>query len=240
MSIEFNSYDDSDEEQEHINKFSYLFKPIILKSFNSSLYFSEDDLKKIKEKNENLLEGKKKEFKISDKGVYSITKPLDALWIMDCIKKIIPNIKNLTITDSTAGLGGNTISFAKEFKKVNGIEINEVHFNLLKNNVEILDFDNVELHNANYMEKYNELKEDVVFIDPPWGGKKYHYIKYFNVRLGKVPISVLINLLYQKGVEYVVLKCPYNTNVTDILRYVGYNNCSIFKSSHIWLLIFSN
>ena len=99
MSIEFNSYNSSDEEHEHINKFSYLFKPIVLKSFNSSLYFSEDDLKKIKEKNENLDEGKKKEFKISDKGIYSITKPLDAIWIMDCIKRTIPNIKELTITD---------------------------------------------------------------------------------------------------------------------------------------------
>ena len=28
-------------------------------------------------------------------------------------KKSIPNIGELTITDSTAGLGGNTISFAK-------------------------------------------------------------------------------------------------------------------------------
>ena len=48
MSIEFNSYESSDEEQEHINKFSYLFKPIVLKSFNSSLYFSDERFEKNK------------------------------------------------------------------------------------------------------------------------------------------------------------------------------------------------
>ena len=27
------------------------------------------------------------------------------------------------------------------------------------------------------MDEYNKIQEDVVII-PPWGGKKYHYIKY--------------------------------------------------------------
>ena len=87
---------------------------------------------------------------LSDKGIYSITKPLDALWIMDC-KKSIPNIGELTITDSTAGLGGNTISFAKEFKFVNSVEINDIHFCVLKNNTEILDIENIKLIKGNYM-----------------------------------------------------------------------------------------
>ena len=230
MSVEFHN------EEEYEKKFTYLFKPILLKNFNPSLYFNDDDIKKLKIKNTEKNENNK--FMLSDKGIYSITKPLDALWIMDCMKKSIPNIGELTITDSTAGLGGNTISFAKEFKFVNSVEINDIHFCVLKNNTKILDIKNINLIKGNYMEEYDKLQEDVVFIDPPWGGKKYHYIKYFNIRLGKIAINYLINLLYQKGTPYVVLKCPYNTNVTDILRTVDYNNCSIYKSSNIWLLIF--
>jgi hypothetical protein len=49
-------------------------------------------------------------------GLWSITLPQDA----DTISQIILNENNsdITIIDTTAGLGGNTLSFAKYFKKV--------------------------------------------------------------------------------------------------------------------------
>lgn len=220
------------------NKFTYLFKPKILSNFNTALYFDEADIKKVKEKNDK---GENVKLMLTDKGVYSISKPIDANWIMDCVKRSIENgtkIGDMVITDSTAGLGGNTISFAKKFKAVNGVEINDIHFFVLRNNIEVLDLGNVNLVKDNYLNQLDKLKEDVVFIDPPWGGKKYHYIKYFNIRLGKIPIAKVINRLHDKGTKYVVLKCPYNTNVTDILRNSEYDNCNVFKSSNIWLLVF--
>jgi len=220
------------------NLSTYLFKPKILSNFNASLYFSNEDIQKINLKKETDINVK---FMLTDKGIYSISKPFDTEWIMNCIKNSIQhkhNINDMIITDATAGLGGNTISFAKCFKEVNSVEINDVHFSVLCNNVNILDLLNVKLINDNYLNQLDKLDEDIVFIDPPWGGKKYHYIKYFNIRLGKISINTIINMLFKKGTKYVILKCPYNTNITDIVRYSEYNNCNIFKSSNIWLLIF--
>lgn len=216
-------------------KFTYLFKPKLLTNFNPILFFDKEDIEKINEKKNN---GQNIKFQLTDKGIYSISKPDDANWIIDCMKKSIGDLSKFTITDSTAGLGGNTISFAKHFKKVNAVEINSIHFFVLQNNIQILDFENVTMINDNYLNKISDLEEDIVFIDPPWGGKKYHYIKYFNIRLGKIPISKVINILHSKSVKYVVLKCPYNINVTDLMRSVDYESCTIYKSSHIWLIIF--
>jgi 16S rRNA G966 N2-methylase RsmD len=226
---------DFDEEINSGQKNTYLYTPKILSNFNTSLYFNIEDIKKIEMKRK---EGNDVKLMLTDKGIYSISKPIDAEWIIKCIKKTVTNINELIITDSTAGLGGNTICFSKHFKKVNGIEINDIHFFVLKNNISVLELNNVKLIKDNYLNQIDKIEEDIVFIDPPWGGKKYHYIKYFNIRLGKVPICKIINILFNKNVKYVVLKCPYNTNVTDILRESEYDNCNVFKSDNIWLLIF--
>lgn len=211
-------------------KDTYYFDPKIMNNFKYDLFFDDLDIKNIK---------KNKKLMMTDKGVYSISRPLHAKWITKCIKETVGNCNELVITDATAGLGGNTLNFAKNFKKVNAVEINDIHFKVLKNNIESFQYKNIELFHENYLNiGIENINEDIVFIDPPWGGKKYHTIKYFNIRLGKVPIFKVINLLRCKGTNYVVLKAPYNTNVTNLLRDVFYDNCKIYKKKHIWLLIF--
>ena len=61
-----------------------------------------------------------KNFKSDTVGKYSITKPFEANYITNIIKEtynLIDNSKsyNLIITDGTSGVGGNTISFCKNF-----------------------------------------------------------------------------------------------------------------------------
>ena len=45
------------------------------------------------------------------------------------------NTTELDIFEGTAGLGGNIISFAKNFKSVTGVEHNEQRFEILENNM---------------------------------------------------------------------------------------------------------
>lgn len=106
----------------------------------------------------------------------------DATYITYIIKKYFNfNTNNLVIIDAMSGVGGNTISFSKNFKKVYAIEINEDRFNMLYNNINIYDFNNIEVFNSNCLNLIYNIKSDIVFFDPPWGGKDYK--NYLNLRL---------------------------------------------------------
>jgi len=72
------------------------------------------------------------------------------------------------ITDGTACVGGNTISFGRSFRKVNAVEINEERFGMLRKNCLVLRLDQkVKLVNGDYSKIHQELNQDVVFLDPP-------------------------------------------------------------------------
>jgi len=75
---------------------------------------------------------------------------------------------NSIITDGTACVGGNTISFARSFRKVNAVEVNAKRFNMLRKNCSILKVaEKVTLRKGDYSKMHQELKQDVVFLDPP-------------------------------------------------------------------------
>jgi hypothetical protein len=75
-----------------------------------------------------------KKIKINEEGLYSITRYKDANYISKLIYKFF-NSNNITITDATSNVGGNTISFCLYFNNVNAIEINNENYKLLKNNI---------------------------------------------------------------------------------------------------------
>jgi tRNA G37 N-methylase Trm5 len=85
---------------------------------------------------------------MTDISVYSITLPQEAELISQTIihlyKTFFPlkthhqqhnnQQNNITITDATANVGGNTINFSKYFKFVNTIEIDPTTFETLRHN----------------------------------------------------------------------------------------------------------
>ena len=110
--------------------------------------------------------------RIDKVGEYSISIPEDAQKTSKIILQIINN-NDIIITDATAGVGGNSISFADNFKLVNSIELDPNRFEYLKNNLSIYKLKNIKLYNSDFLQIISLLKQDVVFIDPPWGGKDY-------------------------------------------------------------------
>ena len=85
------------------------------------------------------------------------------------------------ITDATACVGGNTVSFARHFKKVQAIELDESRFHQLTHNLRLIStfysgsyfLGEVTLHKGDCLNVCAQLKQDVVFVDPPWGGSAY-------------------------------------------------------------------
>lgn len=211
-------------------------EPKILENISLNNFFCKDDI--IKAKNNN------KKLQITDKGLYSITKSDDAVWITNLILKFIKNEttlnpKNTTIIDSTSGIGGNSIHFSKYFNKVNSIEINEIHYNVLKNNIDALNIKNINIYHNNFLNlvNTNKLCGDIFFIDPPWGGKSYKNFKYFFLKIGKLPLINVLNILYESKYKYVVLKAPYNLNISLLVGAIKYDNINIYKNSKKNMLI---
>lgn len=211
-------------------------EPTVLENINLEKYFKNEDIQ-LSIKN-------KKKLKITDKGLYSISKYNDAEWITSIILSFLNDKKIIKkeIIDGTAGIGGNTINFARHFSKVYAVEINNTHYNVLKNNLEALSIKNVIFYLDNFLNILDNLKNNcnVFFFDPPWGGKTYKNFKYFNLKIGKMPVYNVINILYEKNFKYVILKAPYNLNISPIFSNIKYENMNIHSNykKNMMLVIF--
>ncbi len=156
-------------------------------------------------------------------SVFSITRPEKILEI----KKIITNFlegenkssEKLIITDATANVGGDTISFATYFKSVNAVEIDKTTFEMLNNNIDVYKRKNVKTFNNDYTTIMNKLKQDVVYIDSPWGGPKYKDARNITLDLSGIPLHNIVNNV---DCKYVILKVPKNYNLISFLKLIRY------------------
>ena len=89
-------------------------------------------------------------------------------------------LSNLSIVDATSCIGGNTLSFAKYFIRVDSIEIDKDNYKILKHNIKVSQ----KLHELytpslkgkinSYLGDYKDIlpdikHNDIIFFDPPWG-----------------------------------------------------------------------
>lgn len=154
--------------------------------------------------------------KITTVGVYSVTSYKSNRQIVEMIRKKVGS--DITIMDSTACVGGDTIGFALNFKHVISIEKDYINYNALVNNVNIYKLNNVTISNKNFVEDgmniIGKFKPDVVYFDPPWGGKDYHIHKNIDLYLDNKNIKDIIKDILGtfKFVKMVVLKVPLNYN----------------------------
>jgi 16S rRNA G966 N2-methylase RsmD len=152
---------------------------------------------------------------IDEEGLYSITHPKEANIISETIINIMGK-SDLQIIDMTAGCGGNMISFIKYFKYVIGIEFDKVRYKLLKENLDKYSMKNYQLlcgDSTKYPAYYTQNKEDVYFIDPPWGGPDYKNNPNIQLYLSNIKIEDFILTLPKN--KLIVLKLPFNYNIDN-------------------------
>ena len=151
--------------------------------------------------------------KTTDEGSYSITRRRDAERIMNVLRSVFKEMKTMTITDSTACIGGDTLNFASNFSHVHSIELNNENFQALTNNVQVYGFNNVTLHNADSVELFN-WNTHVLYIDPPWGGKEFKKHTKLDLFMSNKRLDCwLEEILSRKNrPNYIILKLPSNYN----------------------------
>lgn len=215
----------------------------ILDNYNSFIYFMMDDI--------NYAKSKKKKLLNTNVGKYSITKPCQVKWIKSTIieyfKSIKKNTKYMNIIDANAGVGGDTISFSKYFLNVYGIEKNNIHFNVLENNIKALDLENVNLYQGNFMKvifKENIINsKNILYMDPPWGGPDYKKQEKVNLEIElDQPNEMLLHDVINKFYNYfdiIILKSPTNLNFDKKLFLYKNITQKIDPENKILIIIFN-
>ena len=86
---------------------------------------------------------------------------------------------HLSICDAFACIGGNTLSFAKCFDRVEAIELDPGRYKMLYQNVSDVwrewTAEKVHTLHADCIDVllHSEKRFDLIFFDPPWGGTEY-------------------------------------------------------------------
>ena len=188
--------------------------------FNEDDFSNIDDIRKIK---------------LDSTSIYSITPYQFTIKINNLIKKLTGTF-DLTITDATACVGGDSISFCKYYKKVNSIELCPDRFYFLKENLKLYKFHNYTLYNSDSLKIIKNLKQDIIFLDMPWGGRGYKDKVQVDLFLSGLPSFNICNIL-KKYTTYIVLKVPNNFIFEKFKNKVNFNNFYIYNLVKFHLII---
>jgi 16S rRNA G966 N2-methylase RsmD len=159
----------------------------------------------------------KNKLKINDESLMYISTPYIAKIITNIITKhalkYFDDCNAIHIMDATAGVGGNTISFARKFGIVTSIEYNDERYSFLVDNIKAYEFENVKIYNQNCFELFHKINCDIIFVDPPWGGKDYKNNDNITLTLSNVSLENMCMYLLDRPIKMIVLKLPKNYDV---------------------------
>lgn len=151
----------------------------------------------------------------------------DAECTSKLIKKACPSCK--IITDVGAGAGCNTVSFSRHFNKVNAVEYDSMEYQRLLNNIKSLKLKNISTIEGDYTNICDTITQDVVFIDPHWGGAKYELFDKLILCLSDLRVDEIATYIINKNIaRMVVLKTPGNVWMSS-LKY-PYKKVDIYRN----------
>lgn len=161
--------------------------------------------------------------KITNIGIYSIATPTISNTICKYILKYTKT-KKVTITDALGNVGGMTLMLSHFFDKINVCEIIPLHCKILENNLKVYNL----LHKVNiicgdYYDHMLKLRQDVIFLDPPWGGYNYKNTSELSLCINNIDISYIINKLLIHA-KYIFLLVPSNFNFDHFFKKILSNS----------------
>lgn len=166
-----------------------------------------------------LKKSKLQSIQMTKECLYSSTHIIHSEYMKDIIKQFYPeeNHHQLIVTDATSCIGGTFMAMVKPFGKINAVEINPIHSEIMYNNIQTIFGDlskKVTIINDNYLSVWDAIKSNIIIIDPPWGGldytKKTSLKLYLDDKKGNpIELMDIVNMVLSKT-EIVMVRVPYN------------------------------
>ncbi|NXS06741.1 TGS1 synthase, partial [Neodrepanis coruscans] len=128
------------------------------------------------------------------------------------------------IVDAFCGVGGNAIQFALTSKRVIAIDIDPEKLSLARNNAEVYGVaDQIEFVCGDFMVLAADLRADVVFLSPPWGGPDYATAEIFNIQTMICPdgYPFQVTQLSKKITNNIVYFLPRNADIDQVASLAG-------------------
>lgn len=158
---------------------------------------------------------------ISEVGKYSTSQVSGAKQLVYYINRYcnifnVDKCKDLVITDGTGNNGSDTIYLALNFKQINSIEKDPSEFKILSNNIATYKLKNVELFNGSTLDIIQTLKQDIIYIDAPWGGISYKNYKQVRLYMDNKEISQIYKDNKQHA-KLFIFKVPRNYDFNNFI-----------------------
>ena len=169
------------------------------------------------------------QYRFTNVSMYSSGSIEQSLFTADLLSSYFDStdLNQIVITDGTSCIGGNTWAFASTFGWVHAVELDFLHFSFLQHNMSQMGLYNISYYHDNFISQIGKLRQDILFLDPPWGGVQYIQ----NPQVGlyspsgmfyNVPqIIRLIPSIGEASPSVICIKLPRNY-VTSTLRKQGY------------------
>ena len=142
----------------------------------------------------NVPAGIAKKLRFTDVSLYSSTPSDQSEFMTELLKSYHPDLADKTVTDGLACIGGNTWKLAECSKSVYAVELDMLHADILMSNMKALGISNVTVIAANYLDVLSDIKQDIVFLDPPWGGTDYKFGDY-RIQLSSNTVRTLEDII---------------------------------------------
>lgn len=187
---------------------------------------------------------------IDDETSSYITNKIDGEKITNILTTHIKKFKNVSdsiIVDATGGAGGDTIHFAKKFMQVISIEKDTTRIEFIKNNIAVYNLKNVIVINDDTLKVVPKLTNiDVLFLDPPWGGKNYKEKTDLKLYMNDIDIDIIISdfLAKEKMLsipKIIALKLPKNFYLTSFVNKLKpTNNIYVYELKKMLIVVVEN
>ena len=146
------------------------------------------------------------------------------------LSRIIPHEK--VVYDLNAHIGGFSLRWACKNKesKIYSIELDETVSDVLKSNVAELKLDNVNVITGDSAKVVWDIPDtpDIIYMDPPWGGKDYKNEATIDLFYGEVNAVELIQQMLEKWKNVkVYFKVPLNYNFESLNNVI--NNYKVWN-----------
>ncbi len=152
--------------------------------------------------------GLRESFELDSTAAYSAMDEHTTALLASFLGCVYGELATLSITDACACTGACAVVLARHFRAVEAVELDAGRCDALRANVALCGADAVSVHQGDYNALYDTLRQDVVFLDVPWGGPDYVEAEESACdALGDVPLVDVV-LRLRRRASAVALRLP--------------------------------